>query len=263
MSHRYIIDFYPGSHGHFLEYVVNVWIFNGPRVSNIFTDIGTCHGTYKDAAYVKSKRIVCNHFSEWNIAFPDGCEKIVRITADSFFESCCLQINVINRAGDIPKHIKEQALSESILQNVNKIRNDYFSKFVDNEYNSRSKMQWIPTSLPTFELSMKELYDLRTFFTALQRMAKFLERKFNPDIELVSLWEHFIKFNHGVKSWQNANTFVTCTLMNKEQEIFLNVEEQALANALFSQTLNIHNGELFDTDNYPSNTLDAYRILNK
>jgi hypothetical protein len=32
------LDFFSGSHGHFLEYVINTWLFKGPCVDNIFFD---------------------------------------------------------------------------------------------------------------------------------------------------------------------------------------------------------------------------------
>jgi hypothetical protein len=263
MIHQFCIDFYPGSHGHFLEYVVNCWIFNGPRIPNIFTDNGTCHLTYGDYAYVSSKRVLCNHFSEMKIFYPESCTKIIRISVNSFFEECCLQMNVINRAGDIPRHIKEQSLPDQVLASVDRVRNDYYSKFLDRQNNAASNIEWAVTDCPVLEISMADLYDLRMFFAALQKIAYFLNRKFTPDDELTQLWYKFVSLNHGLRSWNLVNEFVTAVLSNRELDVCLNVEEQALANVFFSQSLNIYDNELFYTDCYPSSTLEVRRLLNK
>jgi hypothetical protein len=38
-----LIDFHGATHGHFLEYIINTWIYQGSRVDNVFTELGTCH----------------------------------------------------------------------------------------------------------------------------------------------------------------------------------------------------------------------------
>lgn len=263
MSHRYIIDFYPGSHGHFLEYAINTWIFGGPKVQNIFTDIGTCHGTYNDNRYMLSKRVLCGHFSETKRPIPVECEKIIRISVSSFFEQCCLQINATNRAGDIPRAHKELKLSDSVLNDPVQLRNIYFSRFVDAEHQLSSSIQWCNTQCSVLEINMSDLYNLLDFFAALQRIAAFLTRQFKPDNDIIAVWQKFMSLNHGVCSWNKANQFVTATILQMPYEDNLNIEEQALVNVLLSQTMNIYSGELFDSIEYPTNTLDAYRILNK
>lgn len=59
------IDFVAVAHGHFLEYVANVYIMQTlPSNTSIFTDAGASHRA--DAAYFHNKIIKCGHFSYEN-----------------------------------------------------------------------------------------------------------------------------------------------------------------------------------------------------
>ena len=56
---RYLLDFWDGPHGHFLEYVINCWIFDCPRVPNLFTHTRACHGA-KNKNLTKNHTVVAN-----------------------------------------------------------------------------------------------------------------------------------------------------------------------------------------------------------
>jgi hypothetical protein len=61
------IDFYSGSHGHFLEYVINTYIFKGSKIKNIFTDLGTSHLIRDDISYMDQRMVEARHYSEFNL----------------------------------------------------------------------------------------------------------------------------------------------------------------------------------------------------
>ena len=50
------LDFAPGLHGHFLEYVCNRYIFKVPYEKNtVFQSTGACHTINTDSEYQKNK----------------------------------------------------------------------------------------------------------------------------------------------------------------------------------------------------------------
>ena len=128
-NRRYVIDFWGGSHGHFLEYVVNCWIFGCPRTGHLFTHTGACHGAKTDKRYQQGSMVTCGHFSHWDLEFSDQPEKIIRIMIDDFVGACCYQINVICRAGDVPKKDKESNnIPTEVANDPVLLRANYFAK---------------------------------------------------------------------------------------------------------------------------------------
>ena len=102
-----LLDFYSGSHGHFLEYLINVYIFQCPLVDKFFTNLGTSHGIRNSSNYMNSRLIVAGHYSEFNIPIADPTS-VVRIQLNSDYGKAIYQINVDCRTGDIPTEKKRK-----------------------------------------------------------------------------------------------------------------------------------------------------------
>jgi hypothetical protein len=258
---RYLLDFWGGSHGHFLEYVINCWIFNCPRVPNLFTHTGACHGAKTDTKYRQESLIVCGHFSQFDLNVSRLPKKIIRIVVNDFVGACCYQINVICRAGDIPKKDKEADIPLHIRNDHALLRNDYFSKFSNSRHAWSLPARWKFSDVPNLEVNMSSVYDFFSFLETLKNISDFLENKFSPDQELFYLWQEFIARNQGWKAWALCNDILTDIVANRAREINLEIEQQALLNVLISKTLGIHDGRLFDRSDYPSNTKDIYDLL--
>jgi hypothetical protein len=75
----YKIDFFPGSHGHFLELVINTFVAQRPFDFNrpLFDENGACHFhlSYGDPRY--NPVIFCKHYSFWNVEVTNIFEMIV------------------------------------------------------------------------------------------------------------------------------------------------------------------------------------------
>jgi hypothetical protein len=257
----YILDFWSGSHGHFLEYSINTWIFRGPKISNLFTEVGACHGAADNTDYSKMKKIGCGHYSEFN-AHPEVCpNKVVRITVGSFMEKCCYQINVNHRAGDIPKEKKILNVPLAIREKPGALRNDYYSKFMYSENGYPLPSSWKWDDVPNLEINMSSLYNLRDFLISLNRISEFLDNTFSPDKDLVDTWEKFISMNQGLKIWNYCNGLLPSIMSGRYQDIDLDIEQQALLNCILSHTIKLYDGRLFEIDEYPKNTREIYESI--
>lgn len=260
---RFVIDFWAGSHGHFLEYVINCWIFKCARTVDLFTHTGACHRAKQtDKRYQQESLIVCGHFSQLNLEISCLPEKLIRIVVDDFVGACCYQINVICRAGDIPKKDKElKNIASHVLNNPEILRGDYFAKLSNAAHAWSLPVEWKFQQVQSLEINMSLLYDFFTFLEVMQNISDFLQNKFSPDQELFYLWQEFIERNQGWQSWNLCNEILKDTISNRDREINLGVEQQALLNVLLSRTVGMFDGDLFTSPNYPSNTKEIYELV--
>jgi hypothetical protein len=262
IEHKYLIDFWGGSHGHFLEYVINCWIFDAPRVKNLFTHTGACHGAKAQKLYRDKAIVDCGHFSQHDIKVQHAPDKIVKIVIDDFVGSCCYQINIVCRAGDIPKKNKEaHSLPADVVSDPVLLRMDYYSKFTDSECGYKLPGQWKFKNILALEINMSLLYDFVSFLSTLKHIAEFLDHTFRPDQELFTVWEKFIELNQGWQSWVKCNSLVKAILANQDCEVDLTFEQQALLNVLLSRTIGIFDGELFSAVHYPNNTKIIHSLI--
>jgi hypothetical protein len=254
-----LLDFYSGSHGHFLEYVINTYIFKGPRVEQVFTDLGTSHGTKKHSSYKASKIIHCGHYTEFDLKPAADPSQLVRICIDSDFEKTVYQINVMHRAGDIPVEKKIENIDRYTRNDAAKLRNNYLSKLNDTGYHVPNIWRWDNT--PYYEFPMGCFYDLCDFYSELYRLARFLNHTFNPDQSLTELWQEFMQKNQGWQCWNQAQTLLAKTLSNTDHEFLSDVWTQAVLNFLLTKCVGIYDGELFENPAYPTNTQLIYSIV--
>jgi hypothetical protein len=256
------LDFFSGSHGHFLEYVINTWIFKGPRVPDIFTEHGACHQIRKDTAYMAHRIVEAAHYTEFNIS-QNTPTKVIRINISQDWANWIYQINVMSRAGDIPLEKKIKLISESVRRSPAKLRNEWYAKFnstVDG-YPLPDNWSWI--DLPAFEFCMESLFDLVEFYNELYRLAEFLEITFVPDQELSDLSEEFLTRNQGWQHYKECKHLVHAAIVGNNIEFFSTEMSQALINSLLSKSVGIFDGELFDNDSYPSNTCQLWNMVDQ
>jgi hypothetical protein len=176
--------------------------------------------------------------------------------------ACCYQINVICRAGDIPKKDKErQSLSSDVLKDSVRLRNDYFAKLSDEQHAWSLPSQWKSQQVQNLEISMSSLYNFFTFLETMKKISVFLEHKFSPDQELFYLWQEFMARNQGWQAWTLCNEVLKDTMANRDRNVVLEVEQQALLNLLLSKAVGMCDGDLFDKSDYPSRTDQIYRSV--
>ena len=255
------LDFFSGSHGHFIEYVINTWLFKGPRVSNIFTEHGSCHQIRNDIAYMTHKIVEAAHYTEFNIS-QNIPTKLIRININQDWANWIYQINVMSRAGDIPLEKKLKLMPESVRNSPRKFRNEWYAKFnstVDG-YPLPGNWRWPDTAV--FEFRIESLFDLVEFYNELYRLSEFLEITFVPDQELSDLLEEFLIKNQGWQCYKNCKQIVHSALTGNNIEFSSNEMSQALINSLLSKTVGVFDGDLFDHDKYPANTAQLRQCIN-
>ena len=253
-----LLDFYSGSHGHFLEYLINVYIFRCPRVDKIFTNLGTSHGIRNSSDYMNSRLIVAGHYSEFNIQTGDPTS-VVRIQLNSEYSKAIYQINVDCRAGDIPTEKKKQDIPANIQSIPHLLRNDYFSKLKFPEYGYIMPEEWRwSDSARIYDFPMESLFDLTTLYSEMHKLSNFLNHSWNPDISLASIWKEFIDANHGVQAWKKCKNILEMSLANTPMVFTCTPWEEALLTLLVEQSIG---AILFKTNDFPQNTQEICQAI--
>jgi hypothetical protein len=255
-----LLDFYSGSHGHFLEYLINVYIFQCPRVDNIFTSMGTSHGIFKDTGYMDSRIIVAGHYSEFNLQTTDPTS-VVQIQISSEYGKAIYQINVDCRAGDIPTEKKKQNLPTNIQLTPHLLQNDYFSKLKFPEYGYKIPGNWRWSNpVCIYEFPMESLFDLTALYSEMSKLSNFLNHSWNPDASLAKVWSEFIEANHGVQAWKKCKNILEIGLSNNPLDFDCTPWEQALLNLMTQQAIGCL---LCETNDFPKNTQEIYQIIHQ
>jgi hypothetical protein len=253
------LDFYSGSHGHFLEYLINTYIFKGPRVPEIFTELGTSHNIRKDPDYMQSRTIFAAHYTEFDINLPITPGQVVRISVETEIEKICYQLNVFCRAGDIPAENKLLCIPEEERLTIAQLRNNFYSKLKTEGHRQPDIWRWNESNI--FVFSMSALYDIYQLYQTLHELARFLGHSFNPDASLTDLWKQFMLKNHGWNYWINANKTLEKILNNSNDSFNSDIWAQALLNYLISNAVGVFDGPLHENNQYPSNTADIYQLI--
>lgn len=255
------LDFFSGSHGHFLEYLVNTYIFRGPKVNNSLTELGTSHNIRTDVEYMNFRLVEAGHYSEFNLItdVPSQPSQVIRISIDTEIEKICYQINVFFRAGDIPAENKLLQIPQHIRSQKNLLRNDLYSKLIDHGYPTPNEWQW--NNVENFVFPMGAMYNINDLYQTLNRLSYFLGHSFNPDDSLCQLWQQFMEKNHGWIYWKKVNELLEKILSNTDFEFESDVWTQALINYLLTKIIGINNGPLHSNDDYPTNTSVIYQII--
>jgi hypothetical protein len=258
-----LIDFHGATHGHFVEYIINTWIYQGPRVDNAFTELGTCHNPRQDANYCKNLQIWCNHFTELSKERPylSTPVKIVRITVDTQEGKIIHMINNMYRVADITLERSYQKIPLNVRSSPSRLRNDWYSKLTDRENQYRLDYAWRFPEVLAFEFAMESLYDATALYRTMQECAAYLEQRFIPDVKFYETWQQFITLNQGVQMFNKCKHLVESTLAKHSIDFDSIAPEQALINAMLGQTVGIFDGVLFANDQYPTNTLELWDLV--
>jgi hypothetical protein len=254
------LDFFSGSHGHFLEYVINTWLFKGPRVQHIFTNQGACHGIRNDQIYMQNRLVQSAHYSEFGRKLKNPT-KLIRISINQNWTNWIYQINVVARAGDIPLEKKITQVPESIRSIPSEFRNNWYAKFNSASNGYPLPGNWVSPDIPVFNFPMESLFDTVSFYTELHKLAAFLKTTFVPDQELSVLLDEFLNQNQGWQYYTKSKQLVTAAFAIKKIDFTSNEILQALINSMLSAAVGVFDGELFDNNDYPTNTLEIAELI--
>ena len=254
------IDFYPGTHGNFLEYVANVYIMQtNPGSGELIDHMGAAHAA--DDAY-KQNRVIHNyHYSLFKEPFePD--DVVIRITArldDDELWFIALT-NCIHRAGNLGMDQRLQEVPAEIRVVPHLHRNNWYAKFNEREIYT-GYQQWQSSSGSVFEFPLSDFYSYPALIKRLNALAFFLDQTFFPDQRLYQLWHELMHKNQGLQSYNKCSKILDAIFANQSCEIDCDIIEQAWINYNISQAVRMYSGTVFDSDEYPKNTQDIYKEI--
>jgi len=263
-----LIDFTSGAHGHFLEYVINNYIYCIDEKFNIFTDSGASHNINYKTDYLTKSLLDSLHYTCWNRKIPTTqFDKVIHIKHSKKLDFVLL-VNCFNRCqGELPSNdTKEniQKLHYDLMDSSDELgaRGDWFHKLqhrdsgllksTDIEYSSE---------LPVYIFNYSSFFDITEFFTELQNISVFLDDTFIPNQELTDLYYEFIKNNDGFTKYKNCKNILENSYKNNNFTFSADWQEQAYINFIMSKTFRMYDGELFSNNMYPTNTKDIYKII--
>jgi hypothetical protein len=276
------IDFFGGTHGNFLELIINVFVckHNFDFTKPIFNENGACHLKKLRSDYKSS--IELGNYSYSNKPFSHD-DLVIEVHVDPDWMLAALT-NSLVRAGDYVVDLKdlhinsikklsclqkatyflkdlttEHGIQEKYPKNV--IRNYFYAKFIMPEHgidifnNFKSTTKKIIFPISAF-------YSLEQLCIHLNQIAFFLQENFYPDERLIKVFNEFIVRNQGYHSQLKCNNIMTNILNNTSMDITdCNILEQAWINYRIAQIFRCYDHPLLIAEEYPTNTMQIANIV--
>ena len=258
------IDFHGSTHGHFLEYVSNVYIMQtAPSQQSIFKP-PTYSAHAPDDIYRAHRLITCGHYFDprcnLKIDREDTVIRIVLNTQDDNLFFIALT-NLMYKAGDVGFERQMLSIPESIRNNPVDVRNNWYSKFNEREKYANFYADFVPIDQPVFKFDFNSFFSFEKFSIELNHLAIFLDQTFFPDESLYKLWAEFIAYNQGWQSYVKCNRILENVFANEPTSIDCTIIEQGWLNYKLSMICRIYDGLLFEDVVYPKNTQTVYNII--
>jgi len=254
-----IIDFAPAMHGHFLEYVINAYIYNAPQVNSIFNDAGTMDEILLNTEYMQSRQIMCGHYSSESVAIPNVDRSIfIKCSNTTDFDFILLS-NILFRAGTPDSGCVNDRISQLTID----FKNDWYDKLQNRSFMSVIGYRLNDYTIPTLYVEYESFFRLDMFITMLANIAVFLNSDFKPDSSLIKLYDTFMLNNQGYQLYRKSLILLDDVLRNKKTKIDDNQMIQAYLNLRLTQMFDIWSGELFTPHYYPANTREVNKIIER
>ena len=270
------IDFAPGLHGNFLEFVINRYIFDVPySVDSIFQNSGAAHKINQDTVYQQHKKTYWGHFSAYGDNYPDSVNKVIWIKHNPKLDFVLLtnifyrchpgavlrnDISILDQKKFHVNLMENSIWSQAETGSLKLLRMNWYTKFQERHFFETEK--YPNTNLPVYEFDYSSFFSLPDFIIELQRVSEFLNITLKYDTSLDKLWQEFVLINQGFNNYKQAQQILSNTLSNALFPIDTNDWQlQAWLNHNLSKMFRIHDGKLFDTEQYVDNTQSLYALI--
>ena len=266
------IDYDPGMHGHFLEYICNKYIFDIILPGNIFFKTGSAHNINLDAFYQQNKQVLCKHYSLLGLTINE--DKVIFIKHNQKFDLVLLT-NIFYRCNDTPelpvRHVDVDVDSvfewhSKLIKNDNSteksniFKENIFSKLMDRTHFQVDKC--VHSEKKVFNFDYGKFFNLVEFISELQKLALFLEHKVKISNDLINDWYTFIEKNQGYQTYLRVNCLVEKILTNRSDQIEDDFFVHAGINTCLAKIACLYdNEELHGSGEYPTDTQQIYKIL--
>ena len=285
---KILIDFVAGTHGHFLEFVLNQGFGYVDTLEDPFTSLGTSHK--KLHGYHESKMFIADHWSECQSPKIKIANKIISIR---FATDDLLTVSSVSllRAGDM--NIDNNDLEHNTY---NKLNNKYYRSVLDLIQRSYPELQitQVNSSIPrnilrefykfgfrdpkingywlklqqliysdnqdVFYFDFKNFYDKQKFIAGLNDIQNFVGEKFCFDHNIVALHEKFLNLNPYKDHKNVCDNLIKHVQQNKNCEIpKLTLFQESYMNAKLEL---LYNKEMpFHDLNYFTSTKDVLQYI--
>jgi hypothetical protein len=265
-----LIDYAPGLHGFFLEFVVNKYLFGADySVDSIFQKSGACHEIIFDKKYQQHKVVTCDHYSSISNKkeYSQDINKIIFIKHNPILDFVLL-VNIFYRCHPevtVNRYLDSESIIEyhlnSMLNNSSdkELRNDWFTKLSERHFADTEKKAH--SNVPVFDFDFGAFFDLSKFLLELQRLSKYLDVDFKFDVSLVKIWNEFIEKNQGFQLYKSAQNLLCSIYNNDSMEIPNDWKLHAYIYTEIVKTFNVHDSEFFDLETYSTNTQQIYKKI--
>jgi hypothetical protein len=268
------LDFAPGLHGHFLEYILNRYIYSVPasysvpeNIQSIFQSSGSCHPINTDEVYQKNKVIVRGHFSSFNLPIPHGVEKFIFIKHNPRYDFLLLT-NIYyrchpdsNNSTDFNINEIHRLQKELMINHANSdlvFRQNWYAKLYKRHFDFTTRG---PKHLDTHDFDFGSFFNLGDFLNEIRKVCDFLSMPFRFDPSLVFLWKEFIQRNQGYHATQSAEKVLESICTGNNVEIPCDWQLHAYINCKLSQIFHLFDGKLFESPDYPTNTGEVHQLV--
>ena len=262
------LDFAPGLHGHFLEYVINHYIFRGMKLDNIFQSSGAVDRINVYTEYQNSKAVHCGHYSSLEYPWDTGTEKVIFIRHDPGLDFVLLT-NIYHRCHpvaasqfDVDAEKIKQYHSDFMLSDATKdwqLKNNWFAKLSERHFDLTNCYPQVDLSV--FEFDFACFFDFVKFVKELQRVSEFVNLTFVYDSSLYDLWEEFLNRNQGYKLYTEANNIVSHACADRLCVIPNDWKLHAYLNYAMSKSFRLCDGVLHSDRPYPTDARELYKII--
>jgi hypothetical protein len=283
---RIPIDFVAGSHGHFLENVLNKYFNIAEVEGSAFTSLGTSH--YTSENYVKNRLFWANHWSELFKSELANVSKIISIrfdqddllllssvsllrAGDLGIDNTNLEINTVSQLNNryyqdtlelIYKSYpflnrNDQHIPRYVLREFYKFgfkdpeSNGYWHKLKDLKYTDPSQV---------FYFDFKDFYNIDLLVNRIKKLETFVDRTFDFSTDFYQQHQKFLSFVPYVSQKEICDDIVLHVQQEKNIPIpTLTLFQESYVNA---QLENIYKKEMpFHQDEYFKSTKEVLQHL--
>jgi len=283
------IDFVAGSHGNFLETILNKY-FNIVGTVDNFTDIGTSH--CKSIHYEQNKLFSADHwFQKYSIEYLKQFDKIISIKFDQDDLLLLSSVSLL-RAGDMNLDNNYLEIDTRIKLNnkfysyiINQIDNAYpflnrnessiprnvlreFFKFgfrspeINGFWSAQESMQYHQDT-NVFVFKFKSFYNVDQLVAQIKNLEQFLNMRFDFSDDFYDYHQKFLKFIPYVNHKQICDNIIECVQLN----ININIPDLSLfqESYIYGNLERLYQKEMpFHSVNYFKSTVDMlYYIKNQ
>ena len=275
------IDFFGGTHGNYLELVVNHSIDQNPYdiSKSQFTAQGACHNKQSDSTYRPITK--ANHYSWNNVPFalddyviqitPTSDDLLIAITnsflraGDQSLDIDDLEINTYQKMSDLPKLTEflntlvcEYGMQKQYPRHI--LRNYFYSMFEYSEY-GLTKFVTFRSHPNVYKFDFRNFFSFNKFYQSLQEISRFVELEFTPTHQMMQLHQNFLSVNQGFHSEQKCRTLVEQIIQGQDADFKLNIIEEAWLNHRISRIFNLFVVDGLNQDLYPTNTAQIRKLI--